>query len=246
MALLYISPSSSDDLAYAQWHTFRAAQLCVDGHPAHILRLSDDLEDVIRSLGIRSLAYSTTHPTAVAFHALAIIATAGLPTGKVPDSIFNLGYLVRVIFNLERESVERVGVEGHFLSRTVWYHCLSLCGPTLHVVRDKVASVAWYALGRKMAVYESRLDSSQAGSDRAFEESAEQYTHALHMLAELFKVRSPSLSPSLSYASALRLTKDTLAAGHHRLLPLGRRAHPDERGPPGASPSSFPPSATSG
>ena len=195
MALLYISPSSSDDLAHAQWHTFETAQLCVDGHPAHILRLSDDLEDVMRSLGIRSLAYSTAHPTAVAFHALAIIATAGLPTGKAPDSIFNLGYLVRVIFNLERERVERVGVEGHFLSRTVWYHCLSLCGPTLHVVRDKVASVAWYALGRKMAVYESRLDSSQAGSDRAFEESAEQYTHALQMLGELFKVRSLSHPP---------------------------------------------------
>ncbi|GAA5835158.1 hypothetical protein JCM9279_007214 [Rhodotorula babjevae] len=184
MFLVYISPSSSDDLAHAQWHTFEGAPLCADGRHAHILHLSDELAHVKRSLGIRSVAYSTTHPTAVAFHALVYIAMSSSSTlDKVPEKIFNLGYLVRVIFALERESVA-----GHFLSPEPWYHCLSLCGLNLHAVRDKVANFSWYALGRKMAVYDSRLGPRlSSGSGPSFEEISEQYTNALQKLAELFK-----------------------------------------------------------
>ncbi|GAA5892871.1 hypothetical protein JCM8208_004111 [Rhodotorula glutinis] len=192
MCVLELEHSPSGELAHlSQWHAFAPAQLCADGHPAHILRLSSDIERVMQHAGVRDLVYSAVHPTVIVYHALQHIMFIGesvLSATKVSDVLFGLGYIVRVIFALERESAER-GVKGHFLSPELWYTCLSIHHADLVTLREKVDKVAWFALGRKLAVADSRLDPwSSSGSDRAFEESAVQYTYAVQMLAELFKV----------------------------------------------------------
>ncbi|GAA5921561.1 hypothetical protein JCM3775_003105 [Rhodotorula graminis] len=190
MCVLELEPSPSVDLAHlSQPHTFAPSQLCAEGHPAHILHLSTDLERLMRQAAVRNIVYLAEHPTVLVFHALQhIMFASDLSATKVSDSLFSSSFLVRVICSFERESAER-GVKGHFLSPEAWYACLDVHRADLDTLREKVDKIAWFALGRKLAVADSRLDRwSSTGSDRAFQEGAAQYTYAMQMLAELLKV----------------------------------------------------------